>query len=86
MIIGIIIMILIVCYLLNLMRTTGWFGLYIDLDIERQRIYGWHKGNIMKSDSFTFTDSVSEILLRKTRLKEKCLLEIHKIKQLKSQL
>ena len=61
MIIPIILFTLIVLFILNSFRLKGAFGLYIEVDIERQRMYGWYKGHILQSDSFRLDEPIENI-------------------------
>lgn len=35
---------------------------YVEIDIDRRRIYGWYRGNILSECSFTSHDSAEELI------------------------
>jgi len=84
MITFIIISIVIILIALKLFRLFGAFGLYIEVDIENQRMYGWYKGNIIKSDSFSLDESIESIRSKRRNLELACKEQIRKIKILKT--
>ena len=66
------------------LKISGFFGLHIEIDMGKKRIYAWYKNNIIGSDSFHLDNSIEEIQKRKQKLKEESLLRIEKIKEIKS--
>lgn len=69
---------------INYNRTIGVYGLHIEVDARKDRIYAWYKKEILGSTSFHLDNSIEEIQKKKQKLKEESLLKIEKIKEIKS--
>ena len=70
--------------MLNSFRLHGAFGLYIEVDLKGQKMYGWYKGSIIESDYFSLNESIENIQSKHRNLELTCKEKIKKIKLLKS--
>ena len=86
MITFIIISIVIVLFALNILRLNGIFGLHIEVNIERRRIYGWYRGEVLQSDSFSLNEPIENIQSKRRNLELACKEQVKKIKILESKL
>lgn len=70
--------------MLNYFRLHGVFGLYIEVDSKDQKMYGWYKGRVIESYSFSLNESIENIQLKRRNFELTCKEKIKKIKLLKS--